>query len=78
MSKVRTVIVELEHPMDDDSLRDYSDEYYGIGRELIRCNECKHKTRCYSDVVMTDKRRTADIYESVQWCSLGERGADNG
>ena len=41
MYEIRTVIVELEYPMDDDSLRDYSDEYYGIGTELIRCKECK-------------------------------------
>lgn len=44
-----------------------------IVRELIKCNDCKHKTKCYSDVVMIDKSRTADIYESVEWCSLGER-----
>ena len=41
--EIRTVIVELEYPMDDDYLRDYSDEYYGIGTELVRCKDCKHK-----------------------------------
>ena len=41
MREIKTVIVELEYPR-DDCLRDCSDEYYGIGRELIRCKECKH------------------------------------
>ena len=41
MREIKTVIVELEYPR-DDCLRDCSDEYYGIGRELIRCKDCKH------------------------------------
>jgi len=41
MREIKTVIVELEYPR-GDCLRDCSDEYYGIGRELIRCKECKH------------------------------------
>ena len=46
--------------------------------KVVRCNDCKHKTKCYSDVVMIDKSRTADIYESVEWCSFGERRTKNG
>lgn len=41
MREIKTVIVELEYPR-DDCLRDCSDEYYGIGRELIRCKDCTH------------------------------------
>ena len=41
MREIKTVIVELEYPR-GDCLRDYSDEYYGIGRELIRCKDCKN------------------------------------
>lgn len=47
-----------------------------IVRELVYCKDCKHKTKCFGEVVMTNKHQTADIYESVQWCSLGERGAE--
>ena len=41
MREIKTVIVELEYPR-GDCLRDCSDEYYGIGRELIRCKDCKY------------------------------------
>lgn len=41
MREIKTVIVELEYPR-DDCLRDCSDEYYGIGRELIRCKDCRY------------------------------------
>lgn len=46
-------------------------------RKVVFCNDCRHKTKCYSDVVMIDKSRTADIYESIEWCSLGEREKQN-
>ena len=42
-------------------------------RKVVFCKDCKHKAKCFSKVVMTDKYQTADIYESVEWCSLGER-----
>ena len=45
--------------------------------KVIRCKDCKHKTKCFSEVVMTNKHQTADIYENVEWCSLGERKTDN-
>lgn len=67
-------------PVEDDE-RNLDTMFVGQIRsfpELIKCNDCKHKTKCYSDVVMIDKSRTADIYESVQWCSLGERETYNG
>lgn len=76
MYEIRTVIVELERPIDSDDdylVNGISDEHYGVARELVRCKDCKHKTKCFSEVVMIDKSRTADIYESVEWCSLGER-----
>lgn len=72
MSKVKTVIVELEHPMDSDSLRDYSDEYYGIGRELIRCKDCKWHLPKYPG-----ERPTCLIYagdwHDYDYCSRAER-----
>ncbi len=84
MSKVRTVIVELEHPMDDDSLRDYSDEYYGIGRELVHCKDCNHSaTGNYFKGIMCGKYRDERgmLFISVEendYCSRAERKADNG
>ena len=42
-------------------------------RKVVLCKDCKHKIKCFSDVVMIDNSRTADIYENVEWCSLGER-----
>lgn len=76
--EVKTVIVDLYYTTDTDYLESSTpDEYYGYGRELVYCNDCKYKTRCFSDVVMIDKSRTTNIYGSVQWCSLGERETDN-
>lgn len=34
------VVVELEHPIEEGWMRDYSDEYYGIGRPLTMCKDC--------------------------------------
>ena len=44
MYEIRTVIVELEYPTDSDNIyliTDISDEYYGVGRELVYCKDCK-------------------------------------
>ena len=64
MREIKTVIVELEYPR-GDCLRDCSDEYYGIGRELIRCRDCKYNrtVRCPMYIVRN---------EPDDFCSLAE------
>lgn len=41
------VIVELDRPIEEkywDYDDEFNDEYYGIGKPLIRCRDCKHRT----------------------------------
>lgn len=45
--------------------------------EVVRCYECKHRTYCYSEIAMTNKSQTADIYKSVNFCSYGEKEKDH-
>ena len=76
MREIKTVIVELEYPR-DDCLRDCSDEYYGIGRELIRCRDCKHNrtARCpmYTEQYSTGYGFAVDVRnEPDDFCSLAE------
>lgn len=67
MHEIKTVIVELEYPTDSDNIyliTDISDEYYGVGRELIRCKECIKKPFC------TIYQKTNDEHG---YCSLAVR-----
>ena len=72
------VIVELEHPIEEDWMRDYSDEYYGIGTPLIRCKDCKYY-RIYKHpdwtVELCGRIRTtmADPVKEDDYCSKAER-----
>ena len=71
MSKVRTVIVELEHPTDSDNIyliTDISDEYYGVGKELVHCKDCKW----FSEVGYCDLLRFR-IVDSYKYCAWAER-----
>ena len=45
MSEITHVIVELDNPIEEKYWEDevWSNEYYGVGRRLIHCRECKHK-----------------------------------
>lgn len=45
--------------------------------KVVRCYECKHRAYCYSEVAMTNKSQTADIYKSVNFCSYGEKETDH-
>ena len=46
MSKVTHVIVELNMPTDTKWFRpDIDDEYWGEGKPLIMCEDCKHRPR---------------------------------
>lgn len=96
MHKVKTVIVELEYPFDIDNPydnpylnTDIPDEYYGKGRELIRCKDCVYwerlgdspigychacKHRYYSNKWEISIGRT---YKEDFYCADGER-EDNG
>ena len=40
---------------------------------VVRCNECKHRTYCYSEVHMTNKRQTINTHKDIDFCSYGER-----
>ena len=40
---------------------------------VVRCKECKHRTYCYGEVHMTNKRQTVNIHKDIDFCSYGER-----
>ena len=69
------VIVELEHPIEEDWMRDYSDEYYGIGTPLVMCKDC----HWYSSGTLNGKhlcminKYLFDEVEAVDYCSRAER-----
>lgn len=70
MSKVTHVIVELYTPKDTEWFRpDIDDEYFGEGKPLIMCKDCKYlpgKGRAYAD---------DDPVETYIHCGhLGENG----
>jgi hypothetical protein len=48
-------------------------EPYRYAEEIVRCKECKHRTYCYSEVHMTNKRQTIDTHKDLDFCSYGER-----
>ena len=74
MREIKTVIVELEYPR-DDCLRDCSDEYYGIGRELIRCKECRYY-RWESDMCDYPYATAQNVVHEDDFCSKAERRTD--
>lgn len=41
--------------------------------DIIRCEDCEHKTYCYSNVFMTNKTQSKSIYKHINFCSCGER-----
>ena len=68
MSKVTHVIVELNMPTDTKWFRpDINDEYWGEGKPLIMCKDCKYHIN--GECEMWDYISTADDY----WCKDGER-----
>jgi hypothetical protein len=71
------VIVELEHPIEEDWMRDYSDEYYGIGTPLVMCKDCKwwrqNPYRESSIFGLCFKHKDIAIAtENTDWCSWAE------
>ena len=77
--EVKTVIVDLYYTTDTDYLKSsIPDEYYGYGRELVHCKDCK---KYYP------KTEERDSYcpfvgriglEPEGYCAWAERKADNG
>ena len=69
------VVVELEHPIEEGWMRDYSDEYYGIGRPLTMCKDC----HWYSNGTLNGKhlcminKYLFDEVEADDYCSRAER-----
>ena len=65
------VVVELEHPIEEGWMRDYSDEYYGIGRPLTLCKDCKFN----DDSLCTwhSGRDNKWVVDDDDFCSVGER-----
>lgn len=41
--------------------------------EVVRCKDCKYDSLCFSDVEMTNRSKTENIYKQIEWCSYGER-----
>ena len=44
---------------------------------VVRCRDCKHRTYCYSEVHITNKRQTIDTHKDISYCSYGERRDDD-
>lgn len=71
------VVVKLEFPVEEEywSQVDYADEYYGIGRPLIRCKDC----HWYSNGTLNGKhlcminKYLFDEVEADDYCSRAER-----
>lgn len=65
------VIVELEYPIEECWMRDYSDEYYGIGRPLTMCKDCKFN----DDSLCTwhSGRDNKWVVDDDDFCSVGKR-----
>lgn len=79
MHEIRTVIVELDYPIDSDDdylINGIADEYYGVGRELVYCKDCKwNKESEWVDCPLLGMNgRSPDR----NFCSNGERRTDNG
>lgn len=70
------VVVELEHPIEEGWMRDYSDEYYGYGTPLIRCKDCKY-WQFYDSVKANVCKRRYDMHywqsHEDDFCSRAER-----
>lgn len=69
------VVVELEHPIEEGWMRDYSDEYYGYGTPVTMCKDC----HWYSNGTLNGKhlcminKYLFDEVEADDYCSRGER-----
>lgn len=64
------VIVELYHPIEEKYWEDddaFADEYYGYGKQLIRCRDCKHRMHDKTCIKVM-KRKPDDGF-----CDEGER-----
>ena len=46
--------------------------------EVIRCNDCRHKTECHKSVQYTRNELNAVTigYSPIEWCSHGERSEE--
>ena len=56
------------------ALRKVADKIRAIDAvSVVRCKECKHRTYCYGEVHMTNKRQTVNIHKDIDFCSYGER-----
>ena len=67
------VIVKLDAPIEEKYWQDddvFSNEYYGLGKPLIRCKDCKYKNEYgYCTVYLNFHHLTADM----DYCSDAER-----
>lgn len=69
------VIVKLDAPIEEKYWQDddiFSNEYYGRGKPLIRCKECKYAYRGYNKYVCTRHFYDFSIWPDG-YCSLAER-----
>ena len=61
------VIVELDFPIEEKYWEDDYDEFYGYGKQLIRCRNCKHRMHDRTCIKVM-KRKPDDGF-----CDEGER-----
>lgn len=64
------VIVKLDLPIEEKYWEDddaFADEYYGYGKQLINCRDCKHRMH-NGTCIKNMKRKPDDGY-----CDEGER-----
>ena len=71
------VIVELDAPIEEKYWQDddiFSNEYYGHGKPLIRCKDCKwfvHDDDCYGDC--SNEGGAKEFVYTNDYCSRAER-----
>jgi len=74
MTEVTHFIVELDFPKDSRYLRHgQNDEYYGIGKPLIMCKDCKHMDWSMGGVCTKHPVLKKVTVDPMGYCYLAER-----
>lgn len=70
--------VECETKEDYDNLV----ELFELGKSVVRCKDCKHEENCMKQILLWKRDHLLEQnvyhYGKLEFCSRGERRADNG
>lgn len=70
------VIVKLDAPIEEKYWQDddiFSNEYYGFGKPLIRCKDCKHLTHTPHKWYCPINRKVVDRDEFCCWAERRDK-----